>query len=88
MQLSVKTKTMFIMSCVSGETVSTDLILERALRATLIVPKGSLDFLATMSVSKSSRKIIHFVTGCITVSKPVLSHQACNAITLATCTCE
>lgn len=41
---------------------------------TLIVPKASLDFLAT----KSSRKIIYCLMGCTTVSKPVLSYQACN----------
>ncbi len=68
--------------------IETHLILDRALRATLIVPNGSFDFLATMSASKSSRKITHFVTGCIIVSKLILSHQACNETMLAKCTCE
>lgn len=39
------------------------LILDKALRATLTVPNGSFEFLATMSLSKSSRKMTHFVIG-------------------------
>ena len=55
----------------------THLILDSAFLATLIVPKGSFDFLSTISWSRSSRKITHFGIGCMAVSKPLLSHQAC-----------
>ena len=53
------------------------LILDKAFLATLIVPNGSFDFFSTMSCSKSSRKITHLGVGCMAVSKPFFSHQAC-----------
>ncbi len=66
------------------------LILDSAFLATLIVPNGSFDFLSTISCNKSSRKITHLGIGCMTVSRPLLSHQACmHASSLSDCsTCS
>ncbi len=61
------------------------LILDKAFLATLIVPNGSFDFFTTISCSKSSRKITHLGIGCMAVSSPFLSHQACmHALVLKT----
>ena len=62
--------------CLPGD-LSTAPNLESAFLATLMVPNGSLDFLSTMSCSRSSRKTTHLGIGCITVSKAFLSHEAC-----------
>ncbi len=53
------------------------LILDKALRATVIVPYGSFDCFCFISLSRSSRNTTHFAVGRISASSPLPSHQAC-----------
>lgn len=67
--VNVTSKGLSLQHCLFSDLNKQYLDLESAFLATLIDPNGSLDFLSTISCSRSSKRITHLGIGCITESK-------------------